>query len=267
MLAPAWRLLLHGPADGAWNMAVDEALARAAGDGLAPATLRFYGWSGPTVSLGYLQRTPGGVDLAACRRRGIGLVRRITGGRAVLHAAEITYSVALPLQAPWRCLPVPQLFARICNGLIAGLRRLGVEAALGESALSPERAPGGGACFLLRRMPAIVAGGRKLVGSAQRRWDRVLLQHGSILLDFDPRLHQTIFPDWPRNDPGAGVTSLAILLGGLPPVGELLSALRAGWAEALGVPCIPGDLLAVERQAADELVRARYGSSAWTFRR
>ncbi len=262
-----WRVLQDGPADGPWNMAVDEALARAVGDGLAPATLRFYGWSAPTVSLGYLQRTRGGVDMAACRRHGIGLVRRITGGRAVLHAAEITYSVVLPLQAPWRSLPVPQLFARICSGLIAGLRRLGVEAVLGESAGSPERGPEGGACFLLRRMPAIVVGGRKLVGSAQRRWDRVLLQHGSLLLDFDPRLHQAIFPDWPRGDPDAGVTTLAALLGGLPPMGELLSTLRAGWAEALGVPCIPGELLAVERRRADELVHARYGSNSWTFRR
>jgi lipoate-protein ligase A len=266
-MAMEWRLLHDDPADGAWNMAVDEAVARAVGDGVAPATLRFYAWSAPTVSLGYLQKTPGGVDMEACRRHGIGLVRRITGGRAVLHADELTYSVALPLVESSRSLPVPQLFARICGGLIAGLKRLGVEATVGETVRSAEGGPEGGACFLLRGMPAILVGGRKLVGSAQRRWDRVLLQHGSLLLDFDPRLHQAIFPAWPRADPGAGVTSLAALLGAPPPREDLDSALCAGWTEAMGAPCVPGDLLAVERRTAEALTRARYGSGAWTFRR
>ena len=112
---------------------------------------------------------------------------------------------------------------------------------------SPRFSPGTGAesdaCFLLRRMPAILVDGRKLVGSAQRRWDRSLLQQGSILLDFDPRLHQRIFPAWPRTDPAAGVTSLRALLGTLPAIGDLVSALCEGWREALGASCAAGDLL------------------------
>jgi lipoate-protein ligase A len=248
-------------------MAVDEAIARAVGDGLAPATLRFYGWSAPTVSLGYLQRAPGGVDLAACRRRGIGLVRRITGGRAVLHADELTYSVAAPLRGPWRSLSVPEAFARIAGGLIAGLRRLGLTASLGESQALTGDGRESDACFLLRRMPAILVDGRKLVGSAQRRWNRSLLQQGSILLDFDPRLHQRIFPAWPRTDPAAGVTSLRALLGTLPPIGDLVSALCEGWREALGAVCVAGDLLPVERKVAEDGARERYASDAWTFQR
>jgi lipoate-protein ligase A len=248
-------------------MAVDEAIARAVGDGLAPATLRFYGWSAPTVSLGYLQRAPGGVDLAACRRRGIGLVRRITGGRAVLHADELTYSVAAPLQGPWRCLSVPEGFNRIAAGLIAGLRRLGLTARLGESQALAGDGRESGACFLLPGMPAILVDGRKLIGSAQRRWGRSLLQQGSILLDFDPRLHQRIFPAWPRTDPAAGVTSLRALLGTLPPIGDLVSALCEGWREALGAVCVAGDLLPVERKVAEDGARERYASDAWTFRR
>ena len=263
----SWRLLHDGPADGPWNMAVDEAISRAVGDGLAPATLRFYEWSAPTVSLGYLQPTPGGVDLLACRRHGIGLVRRITGGRAVLHADELTYSVAVPLQGPWRSLSVLEVFARISSGLIAGLRRLGVRATLGESRALAGDGPESGACFLLRRMPAILVGGRKLVGSAQRRWDRYLLQHGSLLLDFDARLHQRIFPAWPRDNPAAGVTSLRALLGTRPPIGDLVSALREGWREALGAACVAGDLLLVERKAAEEGARERYAGDAWTFQR
>lgn len=248
-------------------MAVDEAMARAVGDDRAPATLRLYAWSAPTVSLGYLQKTPGGVDIEACRRHGIGLVRRITGGRAVLHADELTYSVAVPLGDPWRSRPVAEVFARICCGLIAGLRRLGLAARLGDSRSVPGDRSETGACFLLRRMPAILVGGRKLIGSAQRRWDRFLLQHGSLLLDFDAGMHQLVFPAWPQDDPAAGVTSLRALLGDLPPMGDLVSVLSAGWGEALGAPCVPGNLLPVEQSMADALARERYGSPAWIFQR
>lgn len=267
MRESSWRFLHDGPADGPWNMAVDEAIARAVGDGLAPATLRLYEWSPPTVSLGYLQRAPGGVDLTACRRHGIGLVRRITGGRAVLHADELTYSVALPLQGPWRSLSVVEVFVRISSGLIAGLKHLGVEATLGESRAQTGDVRESGACFLLRRVPAILVGGQKLLGSAMRRWDRYLLQHGSLLLDFDPRLHQRIFPAWPRANPALGVTSLHALLGTRPPIGELVSALREGWCEALGVTCVAGDLLPIECTAAEGGSRERYARDAWTFQR
>jgi lipoate-protein ligase A len=266
-MAMKWRLLHDGPADGPWNMAVDEAMARAVGDDQAPPTLRFYAWGTPSVSFGYLQRTPGDVDLAACRRHGIGLVRRITGGRAVLHHHELTYSAAVPLQGPWRSLSVPEVFARIGCGLMAGLELLGVKARLAESRTPSARGPSGGACFLQPQLPAILVAGRKLVGSAQRRWDRSLLQHGSILLDFDHDLHRLVFPAWPQDDSAAPVTSLRHLLGTLPLIGDLALALSLGWCEALGGSCVPGKLLPSERQAAESLALERYGDPAWTFQR
>jgi lipoate-protein ligase A len=267
-----WRLLQDGPADGAWNMAVDEAVARAVGDGVAPSTLRLYTWNAPTVSLGYLQKTPGGVDLRACRDRGIPVVRRVTGGRAVLHAAELTYSVAVPLEGAWRSLSVGETFILFCRGLIAGLARLGVTAELGEGKVRREGAAGAeaseeGACFLLRGLPAVLVGGRKLIGSAQRRWDRCLLQHGSLLLDFDPHLHQAIFPAWSRTDPTAGVTCLHSVLGRLPAIGELTAALVVGWEDLFGRPCVAGDLGLEEQRAATALADARYRSPEWTFQR
>jgi lipoate-protein ligase A len=268
----AWRLLLDGPADGAWNMAVDEAMAMAIGNGLAPATLRFYTWSAPTVSLGYLQRTPGGVDLVACRSQGISVVRRVTGGRAVLHATELTYSVAVPLEGSWRSLSVGETFRLFCRGLIAGLARLRVTAELGEGKARRDHATRAGAseegaCFLLRGLPAILVGGRKLIGSAQRRWDRCLLQHGSLLLDFDPHLHQAIFPAWSRSHPTAGITCLRSLLGRLPTNGELTSALAAGWEEVFGRPCVAGNLVLEEQRAATALADGQYRSAEWTFQR
>jgi lipoate-protein ligase A len=263
-------------------MAVDEAIAQAVADGGAVPTLRLYTWTAPTVSLGYLQRVRGGVDLAECRRRGISLVRRATGGRAVLHAAEITYSVTLPLHGSWRALSVPEAFALVSRGLIAGLRRLGVQGSLGEAALGPfdpstgsglraqgERANGRepGACFLARRMPAVLVEGQKLIGSAQRRWERSMLQHGSLLLEFDAGLHQAVFPTWPRTDPSAGVTCMHTLLGNLPPMEDLGTALAAGWGESFDVRCVPGTLTPAERERAIDLARLRYGSTTWTFQR
>jgi lipoate-protein ligase A len=262
-----WRLIHDGPADGPWNMAVDEAIARAAGEDRVPPTLRFYTWSVPTVSLGCLQGTPGGVDLAGCHHRGIALVRRVTGGRAVLHADELTYSVVLPLRGAWRHLSVPQTFSLISHGLIAGLKHLGVDAAVGEPGRGPGDDAGTGACFLLRRMPAVLADGRKLIGSAQRRWERSVLQHGSLLLDFEPDLHRAVFPAWPRSEASVGVTCLRAILGERPPLSSVVAALVSGWREVFGVACVPGDLTGAEQDAARDLARTRYGSAAWTFHR
>jgi len=262
MVESRWRLLEDGPAEGAWNLAVDQAVAEAVGRGEAPPTLRFYRWEPPTVSLGGIQRFPGGVDVAACRRRGIPLVRRMTGGRAVLHAAELTYSAAVPRQGAWRA-PVPEVFRRLCEGLMAGLGRLGISARLGEDG-SSRGGPGAGACFLLPNAPAILADGRKLIGSAQHRSDRAVLQQGSLLLAFDPDLHLAVFPGWPRGQPAAGIASLGDLLGRIPAWTQLVAALCQGWQERVGPVGPPEVLTAAESARARHLVRVRYGSAAWT---
>jgi lipoate-protein ligase A len=246
-------------------MAADEAVAETVGRGEALPTLRFYGWDRPTISLGALQRFPGGVDLAACRQHGVPLVRRISGGRAVLHAAELTYSVSVPRTGVWRG-PVPAVFRRLCEGLVAGLARLGIHAALGDAA-PPRDGPAQGACFLIRQTPAILAGGRKLVGSAQYRSDRAVLQQGSLLLDFDPALHVTLFPGWPRQHPAAGICSVRALLGRLPPRAELVAALHEGWQACFGPVGTREELTALESARAASLVRGRYGTEAWTRQR
>ena len=262
-----WRLLRSPPGGGAWNMAIDEAIALAVGEGRAPSTLRFYGWREPTVSLGYLQRSDGAVDRVACERMGVDIVRRPTGGRAVLHARELTYSVAVPTDGPWGGLGVEESFSRMGQALVAGLRRLGVMAMIGEGEADRPVSPRTAACFQLHRMPAILVSGRKLIGSAQRRWGKALLQHGSLLLEFDAAMHQAVFPAWPRADPTGKVTWLSALLNRMPPRGAVEDALAAGWREMTGVTCALGALLPEERRVAASLVRARYRDPGWTFRR
>jgi lipoate-protein ligase A len=248
-------------------MALDEAIARTVGQGKAIPTVRFYTWSAPTISLGCLQPAGGAVERTACAQRAVGIVRRPTGGRAVLHDAELTYSVCLPLDSVWGRLSVEESFRRISEALIAGLRRLGVLACLGPSEGGRGVSGRSGACFQMPRMPAVLVSGRKLIGSAQRRWNGVILQHGSLLLDLDLEMHQAVLPSWPRDEPGKGVTCLKSLVEGIPALRDIERALLAGWTEVLGVCGVPGALSNVEQEEAERLVVTRYGTAAWTWRR
>lgn len=177
----AWRLLSDAAGSGPWNMAVDEALLASAAAG-GPPTLRLYGWGGSWLSLGYSQRLEAG-RAEACAAAGVGVVRRSTGGAAVLHGADLTYAVA----APEGLLPAGReaSYARIAEGLSRALCALGLEVA------APEPRPGprvglGFDCFAEPAGHELCAGGRKLVGSAQRRANGAVLQHGSLRLRPDP---------------------------------------------------------------------------------
>jgi lipoate-protein ligase A len=248
-------------------MAVDEAIAGSVGRGQAPPTIRFYAWHSPTVSLGFLQRAEGAIAVEACRRLGVAVVRRPTGGRAVLHDRELTYSLCLPLDDVWGRLTVAESFRVASQGLLAGLRRLGVHAVLGDGTGESRASEGTEACFQLHRMPAILVRGRKLLGSAQRRWRAVLLQHGSLLIDVDVGMHRMVFPTWARDASSDGVTGLRGILADVPPRAALETALLRGWREVLGVSWQPAELTVGEREEAEGLVGMRYGDPVWTWRR
>ncbi len=262
--ATPWRVLSDEPHEGQWNMAVDDAIAQAVGTGRVPPPIRFYAWDKPTVSLGCLQAARGAVAPETASQRGIATVRRPTGGRTVLHDDELTYSVCIPLDGFWRRVSVAESFRLIGAGLVRGLRRLGVAASLGESS-GPSR-DRSAACFQTPRMPAVLVAGRKLVGSAQRRWETALLQHGSLLLGMNLELQQAVLPSWPREDPSRGLTWLRALLPEVPSRADLERALADGWAEVLSVRGCPGTLTGPERREAERLVVARYGNPAWTWR-
>lgn len=265
--ATAWRVLSDAAQDGAQNMAVDEAIARAVESAEVPPTLRFYAWKRPTVSLGFLQAAGGAVTREACDRLAVGIVRRPTGGRAVLHGDELTYSLCVPLDQFWTRCSVGESFYWIGEGLVGGLRCLGIDAALGRTAGVSENGGAAQACFQTPRMPAVLVAGKKLVGSAQRRWGGVLLQHGSVLLGVDLPMHQAVFPGWPREDPGAGVTWMRALLCDMPSRSDLEQALLRGWMKVLNIRGVPGELTSSERCAAERLVVTRYATPAWTWRR
>lgn len=243
-------------------MALDAALLESVAAGGAPV-IRFYLWSPACLSLGRNQRAMGVYDPARIAAAGLDVVRRPTGGLAVLHDAELTYAVA----APSHLLGGPrEAYRRIHGAIAAGLASLGAPVDLagpgtgvadrGEAALPCFAAPAGG---------EVVAGGRKLVGSAQRCERRTLLQHGSILIeDGQDRIAGL------RGGGGfatpAAATGLAAVLGTAPRIEVLVAALREAFETALEQPLPPVSCSAAERRIADRLV-SHYRDAAWTWRR
>ena len=249
-----WRALLTPAFGGAENMACDVALmdrARASGE----AVLRVYSWSTPTLSFGRNQKTVG-YDRASLDQSGLAVVRRPTGGRAILHHREITYSVTAPLS---RNESIAGEYSWINELLLRALRILGVEAEIAgrtARAAPPDTNP----CFAAASAGEITVGARKLVGSAQYREDGALLQHGSILVADD----QSALAGLAGGPPAAAPATLERALGRIPEPRELLDALGAALASG-GIE--PATLAHDELTAATERHVAAFDDPQWTWRR
>ncbi len=265
----SWRIVTDGALPGAANMARDHALAQALRPGMG--TVRFYRWSPATLSLGRNEPfTPEYRDFLRLHPE-TGVVRRPTGGRAVIHDRELTYAVALPARAwggPRRA------YRKVNEGLVAGLRHLGVAAVTAAGRVLP---PEAGPCFLEPAEGEVVVRGRKLVGSAQARIGGAVLQHGSVLLGSDqiPLLggmqgNGTTAPG--NGDRGShrsaavGAITLAEVLEEVPAWERLVDAFSHGFARVLGGSWARGALTYEEERLATEL-EERYGSALWTWRR
>jgi lipoate-protein ligase A len=258
-LSRSWRLLVDDVADGAWNMAVDETLLESCEAG-APPTLRLYGWSPATLSLGRRQAAAASHDPRFLRQEGIALVRRPTGGRAVLHEHERTYAVAARRGAPFPG-GVLDTYRRIALALRDGLRALGVDAEITDARRTTP--PSGEAvCFASATAHEIAVGGRKLAGSAQARGRDAFLQHGSILLSADvERLGRAIGS---RAD-GARFVALDEARGAATTTAEIDTALIAAFESAFGAVLVRRELDPDETRAATRLRARKYLSTAWTF--
>src|SRR5665213_440644 len=180
-----------GALPGAENMARDLALLDRCIAG-AGSCLRIYAWARPTLSLGYFQREEDVVEAGATARLGVDVVRRFTGGGAILHHHELTFAVALPPGHPWARLDVNESYLEITRPLMAVLKKQGVDVGFRGDAQASIKAPH---CFAGSACPDLVVRGRKLFGSAQRRKQGAVLQHGSLLLDIDQDLWSGIFED------------------------------------------------------------------------
>lgn len=255
------RVIRDGALPGAFNMAADELMLRLVSE--TPSTiLRLYRWSRPTASIGRSQPLYASLDTDFCRLRGIDIVRRPTGGQVVLHDDEITYGLASSDPTMFEDPSPYGAYRRISAGLVAGFARVGLTVEMAprmrRAALAGRTDP----CFLEAGYSELLYAGRKIAGSAQRRFRGRLLQHGSILTGFDPEL----LAGCTRADAAAlraGVTSVREALGTVPPA--LDSALIEGIAEAIGATAVESEWDSAEIDAAREIAASRYATEEWTF--
>jgi len=260
----AFRLLVTEPVDGASNMALDEALLLGRLSGASPPTLRLYAWAPPTISLGYGQPLDDRIDLDAAARMGIGLVRRPTGGSAILHEGpdlELTYSVVAAAGDFPGADGLLATYRWIGAALEAGLRQLGADAGMVPVQPSSHTAMPA-FCFARTGSYELEAGGRKLVGSAQRRQGTGFLQHGSVMLGAAPERLRRAFPG--EADPLQGMTTLEAALGRRPSFDEATAAVQRGFIEAHRVELRAGGLTLEEAGAMEVLAREKYGTEQWT---
>ena len=252
-MGATWRLIIDdGPAEGAWNMALDRAVQLSREAGEAPPTLRLYRWVRPTVTLGRFQDAAG-IDRDVCAAEGIDVVRRFTGGRGVLHDDELTYSIVAGLEDG-----VPRgtaaSYRMLCGGLVEAYRELGVV----EAALTPRPRGDGSsaACYLHATAADLSLGALKLSGSAQVWSGSTVLQHGSFTVTRDIEREARIFCLDVRDTSRLAeqTATIADSLGRRPSVETLEAAIVAGVARGLGVTFERGDPSACEVELAKVLL-------------
>lgn len=253
-----WRLIVDpAPCTGAWNMALDEAIVTAVATGASPPTLRFYQWAPPCLSLGKRQPLDG-VDLTACRRDGIDVVRRPTGGWAILHTDELTYSIAARQDDPRTSGPILDAYRQLSAGLVAGLSLLGAQVEM--SPVDPHGVHNqSAACFEVPSAYEITVAGQKLIGSAQTRPQGRVLQHGSLPLRGN--IGRVADYLWFENEESreqlrahllARAATLSAVLGRPVAFAEACAAMRDGFAAALNLDLVPGQPTPAELVAAGE---------------
>lgn len=274
--ASEWRLIVEDqPRSGAANMALDQAIAEACAAGEQPPTLRFYRWVPPAISLGRHQHFSD-VDTETAAELGYDIVRRPTGGRAILHTDELTYSVSAPADEPRVQGSVMDAYLRLSNALLVGLHDLGLEAdkAPGSVRAGPDVSP---ACFEVPSAYEITAGGKKLLGSAQSRRAGYVLQHGSLPLVGDiGRLVDVLALDESvkarlREDLVGRACTVADALHVAPedPAVQfptVVQALINGFARTLNLTLKPSVLSSFEIRNAALLVRTQFANQDWTER-
>ena len=249
-----WRLIVDRELPGARNMARDVAMLKAVAAGEAAPTLRLYGWDPPCLSLGKHQGLDA-ADLAFCAREGIDVVRRPTGGRALLHHLELTYAVAAPLGSGPLPRGLQEAYRVICDVLVRACSGLSVEAELtgGEVNLQLPGPRTTIPCFEAPAGGEVVVRGRKLIGSAMRAHAGAMLQHGAILLDWDPRLQAGAMGLEDDSGLRSHITTLTAQLGRTVARRELEETIKKAFEEGLGIGFEPGGLTDSELRRQAEL--------------
>ncbi|MGA1791900.1 MAG: biotin/lipoate A/B protein ligase family protein [bacterium] len=264
-----WRFIDSGAGSASENMAMDEAILNSCRRNDSPPTLHFYTWKNPSITLGYLQDLSGSVRQERCLDRGIRVVRRITGGRAVVHHRDLSFSLTFPAKGKVIPSGIRGSYQKIAEGFVEGLKFLGIHASLADGRSLQRRDLKEGrhlaACFLTRTRSEILVSGRKLLGSAQRRIDDWVLQQGTIMIN-PKRGHWMSLLRYPDgSDPlrikkmfESGVTSIQEILGRDVDIRSIKEALVTGISKCLGIRFKVQSLSAREKRETVSLAREKY---------
>ncbi|MCE4612292.1 MAG: lipoate--protein ligase family protein [Desulfurococcales archaeon] len=259
-MAGLLRVVIDGPRDPRVNMAIDEAVLRLR-KRVGYDTLRIYTWKPTGVSLGRRQDARAAVDLAEAERRGFIVVRRPTGGGALLHAdgGEVTYSIVVSDSHPLYSMSIDESASAIARGVVEALRILGVEAGIGGYRGVGEAA----LCYLRTGSSDVTINGRKVSGSAQLRSHGALLQHGTLLLEFEPSVWSSVI----RVDDEGVLGSITSLAGeGLRlPLSRVIRAMVNGFSTALEAEVIYSTLSPEEVEEAIRLYESKYSTREWNL--
>ncbi|MCL5808123.1 MAG: lipoate--protein ligase family protein [Deltaproteobacteria bacterium] len=259
-----WSLIIDkAPLRGSLNMAVDEFLFNSVRE-RKRTFLRFYHWEKPTVSLGCGQEAGRAVDLAFCRTHGIDVVRRMTGGKVVLHLKELTYSLASS-DTEMFTSTLQESYELISQALIEGLSFMGLSARL-ASASSSTYVRATIPCFTLPARGEVVIGGRKIIGSAQKRAGATFIQHGSVPLDKEEALLKAV-ARFDTKDTGVNMASLTEAFGRPIAFDWATSRFALGFSEFFGIKMKPLTFDEKTWQQISDIETVRYGNAAWTLKR
>ncbi|MEP7288902.1 MAG: biotin/lipoate A/B protein ligase family protein [Chloroflexota bacterium] len=263
-----WRLIVDPSCDGATNMAIDEAILESVGRGESMPTLRLYRWQPACLSLGYAQPAAD-ADRERLAAQGWDIVRRMTGGRAILHTDELTYSVALPTSHPLVEGSIPDSYRRLSSALLAALLHIGLDAHADKQ--ERRSAPVGPVCFEVPSNYEITAEGKKLIGSAQVRKANAALQHGSLPLYGDvSRICEVLFfaDEAARQKARERVlrraTTLSEALHRTVEWDEAAQAVIESFAATFAISFVEGSLSPAEMLRAEVLRISQYAAQAWT---
>ncbi len=266
-----WRLIFDSPQNGAANMATDQAIMEAVGTGQVLPTLRFYAWEPACLSLGYNQAS-NEADLEQLAMRGWEIVRRATGGKAILHTDEVTYSVALPNDSSLAAGSILDSYRRLSEALLLGLSRLDIP--VQSTAKDEAGRADGPVCFEVPSNYEITANGHKLVGSAQLRRSRAMLQHGSVPLtgDITRICDVLVFEDEAAREQARErvhqrATTVERVIGEILSWNTVAHALVDAFADTFNIDFVPEQLTPQEIERRDALCQDTYRHDAWTHRR
>ncbi len=262
-MTDTWRLLITPPARGPWNMAVDESILEHIGRSELLPTLRLYAWQPSCLSLGHAQPFSD-VDIKRLNERDWDVVRRPTGGRAILHTDELTYSITAPIDEPRVAGSILESYNRLAGALLQAVKSLGLPVEIKEDSGASHETPNP-VCFEVPSAYEITVHGKKLIGSAQARRKEGVLQHGSLPLTGNlARITDALFfaDEFARQDAAerllARATTVESILGHEVLWNDTAQAFVWAFESTLDLKLEERSLSESERGRADELVREKY---------